>query len=188
MAAKRKTNKGGQCLRYEPSDMNLINEDPTIVEIFRRTGCLQFCERLQGCHVKVSKEFALNFSGTTTKVGILNLNITPEIIAAATWIPRGQEKWFKGFKFNMEECKEFIKLESSEIDLTNAIPRSGMKDNFSKLLLIIQKYFTCEGRYHKVYSYHFKLLLHFASKISLDLPFYLHRSLAKMANKIQAKS
>ena len=63
-----------------------------------------------------------------------------------------------------------------------------MKDNFSKLLLIIQKYFTCEGRYHKVYSYHFKLIKHFVGKISLDLPFYLHRSLEKMADKVQAKS
>ena len=51
MATKRKTNKGGHYLRYEPLDMNLINEDPTDVDqVFRRTGCLQFCEILQGCH------------------------------------------------------------------------------------------------------------------------------------------
>ena len=89
MAEKRRTNKGGQCLRYEPADMNLINEDPTAVEVFRRIGCLQFCEKLQGCYAQVSKEFALNFSGTTTKVGMLNLSITPEVIVAATGIPRG---------------------------------------------------------------------------------------------------
>ena len=69
--------------------MNLINEDLTTVEVFRRTGCLQFCDKLQGCHTQVSKEFALNFSGTTAKVGILNLSITPKVIAAATGIPRG---------------------------------------------------------------------------------------------------
>ena len=80
-----------------------------------------------------------------------------------------------------------MKPENSEIDLTNAIPRSYIKENYSKLLLIIQKYFICEGRYHKVYSYHFKLLLHFICKISLDLPSYLHRSLSKMADKVQEK-
>ena len=68
---------------------------------------------------------------------MMNLTITLDIIAAATGIPRGQEKWFKGFKFNMEKCKEFIKPENSGVDLTNAIPRSYMKDNFSKLLLIV---------------------------------------------------
>lgn len=64
--------------------MNLINEDPTTSEVFRRTGCLQFFQRLQGCHVQVSKEFALNFNGTSAKVGMLNLTITPKTIAAAT--------------------------------------------------------------------------------------------------------
>ena len=39
-----------------------------------------------------------------------------------------------------------------------------------------------------VYSYYFMLLLHFFGKKSLDLPFYLYRSLEKMANKVQAKS
>ena len=84
MAAKRKTNKGGHCLRYEPSDMNLINEDPTASEVFRRTWCLQFFQILQGCHVQVSKEFSLNFIGTTAKVGMLNLTKTLETIVAAT--------------------------------------------------------------------------------------------------------
>ena len=90
MAEKRRKNKGGQCLRYEPIDMNLINEDPTTVEVFRRTICLQFCEILQGYHVHVSKEFSLNFSGKATNVRMLNLSITPEVIAATIVIPRGQ--------------------------------------------------------------------------------------------------
>ena len=39
-----------------------------------------------------------------------------------------------------------------------------------------------------VYSYHLRFLLHFVGKRSLDLPFYLYRSLAKMSDKVQAKS
>ena len=81
-----------------------------------------------------------------------------------------------------------MKLEHTEMDLTNVVPRSCIKDNYSKFLLIIQKYLTYEVRYHKVYSYHFKFLLHFTGNISLELPFYLHRSLSKMADKVQAKS
>ena len=64
---------------------------------------------------------------------MLNLSVTSEVIAVATGIPRGQEKWFKGFKFNMEQCKEFMKPKNSEMDLTNSIPRSCMKDNYSNL-------------------------------------------------------
>ena len=39
-----------------------------------------------------------------------------------------------------------------------------------------------------MYTYHFKLLLHFIGIISLDLPFFLFRSLAKMADKVQMKT
>ena len=38
-----------------------------------------------------------------------------------------------------------------------------------------------------MYSYHFKLLLHFIGKISIDLPFYLFRSLSKMCDKVQLR-
>ena len=38
-----------------------------------------------------------------------------------------------------------------------------------------------------VYSYHLRLLLHFVGKRSLDFPFYLYRSLAKMSDKVQDK-
>ena len=136
----------------------------------------------------MSKEFALNFNGTTTKVGMLNVSISLEIIATVKKIPRGQENWFKGLKFDMEPCKEFMKPEYADMELNNVIPRSCIKDSYAMLLLNIHKYFTCEGRYHKFYTYHFKLLLHFTGKISLDLPFYLHRRLAKMADKVKAKS
>ena len=80
-----------------------------------------------------------------------------------------------------------MKLGYADMDLNNEIPRSCIKDTYAKLLLNIQRYFTYEGRYHKVYTYHFKLLLHFTGMISLDFPFYLHRSLAKMSDKVQDK-
>ena len=88
----------------------------------------------------------------------------------------------------MEPCKVFLKPEFAETDLTKATPRNYIKDIYANLLFSIQRYFTCEGRYHKVYSYHFKFLLHFTSMISLYFPFYLYRSIAKMADKVQLKT
>ena len=38
-----------------------------------------------------------------------------------------------------------------------------------------------------MYSCHFKLLLHFTGKTSIDLPFYLFRSLSKMCDKVQLR-
>jgi hypothetical protein len=54
-------------------------------------------------------------------------------------------------------------------------------------LRVIQKYFICEGRFEKVYQYHIRLLVHFIGKIPLTLPFYLYRSLGKMADIVQAR-
>jgi hypothetical protein len=47
--------------------------------------------------------------------------------------------------------------------------------------------FTCEGRFERVCQYHIRLLMHFTGKIPLNLPFYLYRSLGKMANKFQVR-
>ena len=102
------------------------------MEAFKRVGCLQFCEKLHGCHTQILKEFAMNFNGTATKVGMLSMSITTENISTVTEIPRGQETWFKGFKFDMEKCKEFMKLEYANMDLNNAIPRSCIKENLFK--------------------------------------------------------
>ena len=136
----------------------------------------------------MTKEFSLHFTCSSTKIGILSLPVSPEIIALVTEIPRGEERWFKNFRFDMEPCKFFLKPQFANTNLTKAVLRSYIKDIYASLLFNIQRYFTCEGRYHKVYSYHFKLLLHFSGIISLDFPFFLFRSLAKMADKVQMKS
>src|SRR5713101_8430662 len=46
---------------------------------------------------------------------------------------------------------------------------------------------NCEGRYNRAMIYHFKLMKHFTGKCPLNLPFYLHRSLGKMAHQVKAQ-
>ena len=119
----------------------------------------------------------MNFKGITSKVGVLNFMVSTHTISQATEIPRGGEEWFKATKFKMQSCEEFVKPEHIGADTASGIPRSYMKENYSKLLFVVQKYFACEGRFHMVYLYHFRLLLHFTGKQPLDLPFFLFRSL-----------
>lgn len=173
MTKERKNHRSGHCLRTEPETIEALTKDKSVEEAFKKAGCWKFCEKLQGGHNQVTKEFALHFTGLNTKVGFLNLTISPEIISSLTEIPRGEEIWFKNFRFEMEPCKKFLKLGFEETYLTKAVPRSYIKNTYSNFLYNIQRYFTCEGRYHKVYSYHFKLLLHFTRMISLDLSFFL---------------
>lgn len=121
MSEERKNHRSGRCLRTEPEGLDALRTDKTIEEAFKKVGCWRFCEKLQGGHNQVTKEFALNFTGLHTKIGVLELPISLEVISLVTEIPRGREKWFKNFKFEMEHCKIFLKPEFVDIDLTKAV-------------------------------------------------------------------
>jgi hypothetical protein len=63
-----------------------------------------------------------------------------------------------------------------------------MLEGFDKMLKVIQRYFTCEGRFNMIYQYHIRILLHFTGKEVINLPFYLFRSIGKMVDRVQDKS
>ena len=63
-----------------------------------------------------------------------------------------------------------------------------MLEYHDQLLRVIQRYFTCEAKFNKVYLYDIRLLMHFTGKKALNLPYYLCRILGMMADKVQAKS
>jgi hypothetical protein len=58
-----------------------------------------------------------------------------------------------------------------------------MIEGFDKMLRVIQRYFTCEGRFNMIYQYHIRLLFHFIGKYLMNLPFYLFRSIKKIVDK-----
>ena len=88
MTKERRNHRSSNCLRTEPESIEALVKDKSVMEAFKKIGCWRFCEKLQGGHSQVSKEFALHFTGSNTKIGILNLEVTPENIALVTEIPR----------------------------------------------------------------------------------------------------
>jgi hypothetical protein len=42
-----------------------------------------------------------------------------------------------------------------------------MLEGFDNMLKVIQRYFTCEGRFNMIYQYHISLLLHFTCLIKM---------------------
>jgi hypothetical protein len=143
---------------------------------------------MQRGHTKVAREFSLNFDGTKTKVGNLELEVSEATVASAIDIPNTSERWFKSMNLNATLSKEFLKLECQGDNLSKGVPRSHMVKGFDKMLRVIQRYLTYEGRFNMIYQYHIRLLLHFTGKDLMNLPFYLFRSIGKMADRVQAKS
>ena len=58
-------------------------------------GCFNFCQNMQRGHPEVAREFALNFDGTKTKVGTLELEVSEATIEATIEITNIGEGWFK---------------------------------------------------------------------------------------------
>jgi hypothetical protein len=143
---------------------------------------------MQRGHPEVARQFALHFDGLKTKVGDLEFEVSETSISTATWIPITRENWFKSMALDATFSKEFLKPEYQTNNLSKGVPRSHLVGEFDKMLRIIQRYFTCEGRFNTLYQYHIRLLLHFASKFEMNIPFYLLRSIGKMSDRFQSKS
>jgi hypothetical protein len=150
-------------------------------------GFLVFCEKMQRGHPEASKQFALNFSGTKTKFGTLEFEVSEQSISTSTEIPFHGENWFKAMTLNSAFSKEFLKSEYQEDNISKGVPRNHVLEYFDKMLRVIQRYFTSEGRFNMVYQYHIRLLMHITRKEPLNLPLCLFRSLGKMSNRVQAK-
>jgi hypothetical protein len=69
----KKIHKGGEIVRDEPHDMQLINSEPFFKEAFQRVGCLNFCQKMQRGHPEVAKQFALISVGQRLRWGCWSL-------------------------------------------------------------------------------------------------------------------
>jgi hypothetical protein len=67
------------------------------------------------------------------------------------------------------------------------IPMSFLEPKWHSLLKEIFVYITCEGRYNRVMFYHFNRLNHFTGRDRINLPFYFHKTLTKMARQVKIK-
>jgi hypothetical protein len=72
----KKTHKGGDIVRTDPYDMQLLDSEPLIRESFQRVGCINFYQNMQRGHPEVAIEFALNLNGTKNRVGMLEIEVS----------------------------------------------------------------------------------------------------------------
>lgn len=65
-------------VRFEPLSTSLLDENPLFKDSFQHVGCLRFCQKLEGFHVQVSRDFSLNYDGVKTKVEPIEITISPD--------------------------------------------------------------------------------------------------------------
>ena len=129
--------------------------------------------------------FAKKFHKDTTTVGNLSVNVTEETIAQATGLALSGEKWSKNHGLSACFCNRRLKPEYQNINWSKGIPRSYLKDEWQKVLMVLQKYLTNEGCYIVTFIYEAQILLHFEAGMELNFPYFLLRSIQKMSSQVQ---
>jgi hypothetical protein len=151
-------------------------------------GCLSFCQNMQRGHPEVARQFALHFDGIKIKVGNLEFEVSQASIAVSTRIHNNGERWFKSIILNGLFSKDFLKSDYQKDNSFKGVPRSHLVEGFDKILKIIQRYSTCEGRFNMICPYHIILFLNFNVKDEMNIPFYFLMSMGNMSDRVQDKS
>ena len=155
-------------------------------DILKKARWLHFIQKFKGYHREVTKAFARSFDGLEVEIGDLKFTVTEVSIAVATELPQGGERWFKNRSIGDEAWRVIFHDPGMDVAIfKKGIPVHALKEEWASLLLFIQKFITCEGRFGAMYMYHTRLLMNFLVNQTLSLPYFLLNSLKKMFVTIQ---
>ena len=138
-------------------------------------------------HPELTRLLILNLHNKHSSLAGVDFEISAGAISEATGIPSVGEKWFKKGKSDKYFFEPFLKTRYRGGSKT-IFPFSHLKHRYASLMLVIMKYFTYEGRYSRLYSYHVRLLMHFTGAKVLNLPYYLYRSIEKMSSIVRRRN
>ena len=135
----------------------------------------------------MAEAFPLSFDGSKAVIGKEEFLIDEALITEVTELPSKGEKLFKTTIPKEVEFRSYLKPEHRGMVWKKSVPSSWLEENWQQLLKAIMIYLTYEGRYNRAMIYHFKLMKYFIGKNPLNLPFYLYRSLGKMAHQVKSQ-
>ena len=79
--------RSGKTNRAEPSDMSWVQAFPDCVRLFLKVGWLNYFEKIDGHHTKVSYKFSQGLHNDIVTFDTLKIELTRQLIAEATCIP-----------------------------------------------------------------------------------------------------
>ena len=157
-----KGGRGGHHRREEPTSLIDLQACPMAVSCFRYMSCYEFCERISQIqhHRELARLFVLHLHDGHVNLAGVDFTLTPEMIAQATGIPNVGEVWNKRKILDSVQFEPYIKPAFMR-QVTSVFPFRFLRDEYAPLMRLIMHYFTYEGRFSCLYSYHIHLLMHF---------------------------
>lgn len=186
--APRKPPKGEKHIQEEPTTLTKLLACLLVVTCFKYQPCYQFCEMVERVkyHHELARIFVLHLHNGQVNLTGVSFTSTPETIAEATCILNVGEQWNKGQLVGKEHYEPYIKA-SYQKKIIRVFPFRYLQDNYAPLMKLIIKYFSCEGKFSRLYTYHARLLMHFTRVRMMNLPYFICRNIEKMATLVQRK-
>jgi hypothetical protein len=177
--------KARPVLRSEVDGVWYLEAHLEVEIFFKQTRVFGYCEKLTKFHQQVAEYFAISYDGRTDKVGKEEIIINEATIAEYTGLPRSGDYWFKTTIPSNTEFRSYLLPVHKDLIWKKDIPMSYLEPKWQSLLKAILVYITCEGCYNRVMFYHFKLLNHFTGRELINLPYFFHKNLTKMARQVK---
>jgi hypothetical protein len=174
--------------RHEPetfADLEALPEYEATKHIFQKAGWEPFFKKFDGYDDSITLQFALRFHGGLAKVGELEFEVTEKFISEAIQLPNTGQKWTKGQPVDKKLCTQLLQPQYRKLQWSEGTSRSWLEPKWAQLLAILQRYLTCEGWYTIVFPCHARLLLHFKGNHLMNIPYFLLKSLKKMAEQVR---
>lgn len=151
---KNKENIDNMAIRLEPKKLIIGNEQSKGYMVLNQASWLQFLHKFSGYNLEVTRQFASTFDGNKAQVGNLVFSISEEYISQVTELPQTGERWFKKQPMDEKSWTPYIRKSRKVYTWVNGVSRNWLKSPWDKIVYLIQKYVTCEGRYSLIFLYH----------------------------------
>lgn len=135
-------------------------------------------------HHQLARLFVLHLHNGQVNLAGVTFTLTPETIAEATGILNVGEQWNKGQLVDKENYEPYIKA-SYQKQISRVFPFRYLQDTYAPLMKLIIKYFSCEGSFSRLYTYHVRLLMHFTRVRMMNILYFMCQNIEKMTTLVQ---
>ena len=127
----------------------------------------------------------MGFDGREERVDHLVFQVTEELIARATKLPREGERWHRHWFVPRASHNFTLKPKCRHVSGSKGYHHSWIKLEYLNPFTVIIDLVTCKGKFSIFKSCHLRLLDHFVDQKYLNFPFFFLQSLKKMSNLVR---
>lgn len=168
---------GGNRHRYEPSNCKEWKQKEEIWSILQKGRLTNYMERLHGRDAKITNFFSKKWRKGTLKMGYQTIPIDEDLIAQVMGLCREGSNFYKDKKLSKEAIERYPETTKEKkwlVKLSKTYyPLRAYAKPWRDFLFSIMWYITLDGRFTKVYGYHFVLLNHFKYDEKVNIPYIL---------------